>query len=111
MHERTIIRAGGLALIAGAAAFLGIFTFLAARFDYPAILDGSAAEVLPKPLATGAAGRAVWAVYGFLPIIWIPAGVAAFHALRTVREGSTRTGMDFAHLAALSMMSASSSAS
>ena len=104
MRERTIIRAGGVALIAGAAAFLGVFTFLAARFDYPAILEGSAAEVLPKLLATGAEGRLVWAVYGFLPIIWIPAGVATFHALRTVREGSTRTGMLFAHVAALSMM-------
>jgi hypothetical protein len=101
---RTTIRAGGVALIAGAAAFLGVFAFLAARFDYPAVLDGNAAEVLPKLLATGATGRAVWAVYGFLPIIWIPAGVAAFHALRPVREGSTRTGMYFALIAAISMM-------
>jgi hypothetical protein len=104
MRERTIIRAGGVALIAGALAFLGVFSFLAARFDYPAVLAGSAAEVLPNLLATGGTGRAVWAIYGFLPIIWIPAGVAAFHALRTVREGSTRTGMLFAVIAAISMM-------
>jgi hypothetical protein len=92
MREHTIIRVGGVALIAGAMAFLGVFAFLAARFDYPAVLDGSAAEVLPNLLATGATGRAVWAVYGFLPIIWIPAGVAAFHALRTVREGARAPG-------------------
>jgi Domain of unknown function (DUF4386) len=104
MREPTIIRFGGAALIAGAVAFLGVFAFLAARFDYPAVLDGSAEEVLPNLLATGAAGRAVWAVYGFLPIIWIPAGVAAFHALRPVREGSTRTAMLFALIAAISMM-------
>ena len=104
MRESTIIRAGGIALIAGAAAFLGVFTFLAVRFDYPAVLDGSAAEVLPKLLATGVSGRAVWALYGFLPIIWIPAGVATFHALRTEREGSARTGMLFAVVAAISMM-------
>ena len=104
MREHTIIRAGGVALIAGAVAFLGVFAFLAARFDYPAVLDGSAAEVLPNLLATGTTGRAVWAVYGFLPIIWIPAGVAAFHALRRVGEGSTRTGMLFALIAAISMM-------
>jgi hypothetical protein len=104
MREHTIVRAGGVALIAGAIAFLGVFAFLAARFDYPAVLDGSAAEVLPSLLATGATGRAVWAVYGFLPIIWIPAGVAAFHALRSVREGSTRVGMLFAMIAAVSMM-------
>jgi hypothetical protein len=100
----TSIRAGGFALIAAAVAFLGVFAFLAARFDYPAILDGSAAEVLPRLLATGATGRAVWAVYGFLPILWIPAGVAAFLALRHVREGSARIGMLFAFMAALSMM-------
>ena len=99
MREHTIVRAGGVALIAGAMAFLGVFTFLAARFDYPAVLDGSAAEVLPNLLATGAIGRAVWAVYGFLPIIWIPAGVAAFHALRSVREGSARIGMQLAMIA------------
>jgi hypothetical protein len=104
MGEHTIVRAGGLALIAGAMAFLGVFGFLAARFDYPAVLDGGAAEVLPKLLATGASGRAVWAVYGFLPIIWIPAGVAAFHALRSVREGSARIGMQLAMIAAVSMM-------
>jgi hypothetical protein len=104
MRDHTIVRAGGVALVAGALAFLGVFTFLAARFDYPAVLDGSAAEVLPRLLATGRTGRAVWAVYGFLPIIWIPAGVAAFHALRPVREGSTRIGMQFAMLAAISMM-------
>ena len=104
MREHTTIRAGGVALIAGAAAFLGIFAFLATRFDYPAVLDGRAAEVLPKLLATGATGRAVWAIYGFLPIIWIPAGVAAFHALRPVGEGSARTGMLFAVIAALTMM-------
>jgi hypothetical protein len=104
MREHMTIRAGDVALIAGAAAFLGVFGFLAARFDYPATLDGSAAEVLPKLLATGATGRAVWALYGFLPIVWIPVGVAAFQALRTVREGSARTGMLFALIAALSMM-------
>jgi hypothetical protein len=104
MHSHMTTRAGGLALIGGAVAFLGVFSFLAARFDYPEVLDGSAAEVLPKLLATGTAGRAVWALYGFLPLIWIPAGAGAFHALRPVREGSARTAMLFAVVAAISMM-------
>ena len=104
MRGHRTIRAGGLALIVGAAAFLGVFAFLAARFDYPAVLYGNAAEVLPKLLATGATGRAVWAIYGLLPILWVPAGVAAFHALRPVSGGSARIGMLFAVIAALSMM-------
>jgi hypothetical protein len=104
MRSDSTIRAGGMALIGGAVAFLGVFAFLAARFDYPAVLDGSAVDVLPKLLATGTMGRAVWALYAFLPLIWIPAGVAAFHALRPVREGSARTAMLFAVVAAISMM-------
>jgi hypothetical protein len=85
-------------------AFVGVFSFLAARFDYPAVLDGSASDVLPRLLATGVTGRAVWAVYGFLPLAWIPAGIGAFHALRGVREGSMRTAMQLAVLASISMM-------
>jgi len=44
------------------------------------------------------------ALYGFLPLIWIPAGVGAFHALRGVREGSMRVAMLFAVVAAISMI-------
>lgn len=104
MRNEPIIRTGGVALIAGAIAFLGVFAFLAARFDYPDILDGSAAEVLPRLLGMGQTGRAAWAVYSLLPLIWIPAGVGAFHALRDVREGSMRVAMLFATVAAVSMM-------
>lgn len=104
MRGLTTFRAGGIALVAGAVAFLAVFSFLAARFNYPDVLDGNAADVLPKLLATGAAGRAAWALYAFLPLIWIPAGVAAFHALRPVREGSMRIAMLFAVLSAISMM-------
>jgi hypothetical protein len=81
-----------------------VFSFLAARFDYPAVLDGSASDVLPRLLATGPTGRAVWALYGFLPLAFVPAGVAAFHALRREREGSMRTAMLFALLASVAMM-------
>ena len=104
MRSPSIVRIGGIFLIAGALAFMGIFAFLAARFNYPAVLDGTAAEVLPNLLATGGTGRTVWAIYGFLPLIWIPAGVGAFHALRHVREGSMRIAMQFALLSAVSMM-------
>jgi hypothetical protein len=98
------IRVGGIFLISGALAFIGVFAYLAAQFNYPQVLDGSAAEVLPSLLATGTTGRAVWAIYGFLPLIWIPAGVGAFHALRGVREGSMRVAMLFAVVSAISMM-------
>ena len=78
--------------------------YLAARFKYPEVLDGAAAEVLPALLATGSSGRAAWAFYALLPLIWIPAAVGAFHALRHTGEGSMRVATHFGTLAALSMM-------
>ena len=99
-----MIRAGGLCLTGGALAFLAVFSYLAANFDYPAVLDGPASTVLPSLLGTGTRGRLVWTIYAFLPLIWIPAGVAAFEALIVVRRGPMRLAMLFAFLAALTMM-------
>lgn len=104
MSTRTSIRAGGWALIVGALAFMGVFGYLAARFDYPAILDGAAGTVLPRLLATGPAGRAVWALYALLPLIWLPAGVGAYYALRRSHPGTMLLALQFAVLAAIAMM-------
>jgi hypothetical protein len=60
--------------------------------------------VLPALLATGGTGRAVWALYAFLPLFWIPAGAGAFQALRGRGEGSMRVAMHLATVAAISMM-------
>ncbi|MEK6376050.1 MAG: DUF4386 family protein [Acidobacteriota bacterium] len=102
--ERWTIRVGGLSLILGAIAFMAVFTFLAVRFNYPAVLDGKASEVLPALLSTGALGRAVWAIYALLPLIWIPAAVGAFHALRPHSEGTVRAGMLFAVVSSIAMI-------
>lgn len=104
IRSRSSIVAGGLALILGAIAFLVVFVYLAATFDYPAVLEGPADRVLPALLATGATGRFAWAVYALLPLIWLPAGVGAFDALRARAEGGMRLALLFATLAALSMM-------
>jgi hypothetical protein len=98
------ILAGGIALVGSALAFLGVFAYLAARFQYPEVLDGNAEDVLPALLATGTSGRAAWAVYAILPLAFIPAGVSAFVALRTRAAGPARVGMLVALVAALSMM-------
>jgi len=95
---------GGLALAAGAIGFLAVFAYLAARFNYPEVLDGSAEDVLPALLATGSSGRAAWAFYAILPLIWLPAGVGAFEALRDRARGPMRLAMLFAAVAAISMM-------
>lgn len=104
MRNRTVIRFGGFCLAGGALAFLGVFVYLAARFNYPEVLDGPAETVLPNLLAMGDQGRFVWAIYALLPLIWIPAGVAAYEALAPVRRGAMRLALMFAVVAALAMM-------
>lgn len=94
----------GVCLAGGALAFLAVFTYLAANFNYPDVLDGPAGTVLPSLLATGARGRLVWTIYAFLPLIWIPAGVAAYEALAPARRGAMRMALCCALLAALAMM-------
>lgn len=103
-NSNVSVRVGGLALILGAIAFMGVFGYLAAEFNYPDVLDGEARQVLPALLATGPAGRAVWAIYGFLPLIWIPAGVGAYVALRPSHPGAMLAALQFAMLSAISMM-------
>jgi hypothetical protein len=46
----------------------------------------------------------VWTIYAFLPLIWIPAGVAAFEALSPVRRGAMRLAMFSTLVAAIAMM-------
>ena len=99
-----VIHLGGLCLAGGALAFIAVFSYLAANFNYPDVLDGPAATVLPSLLGTGARGRMVWTIYAFLPLIWIPAGVAAFEALAPVRRGAMRLALFFALVACIAMM-------
>jgi len=95
---------GGWSLIVAALGFLAVFGYLAARFDYPDVLDGGAADVLPRLLALGAMGRAVWALYAFIPLLLIPAGIGAHAALRDAAPHAMRAALTFAMIAAVSML-------
>ena len=70
-------RIAGASLVLAAVSFIAVFVALAGRFDYPAILDRPAAEVLPRLLALGVQGRAIWAIYACIPLLLIPAGAGA----------------------------------
>jgi hypothetical protein len=98
------VRVGGFSLIAAAIGFTAIFMYLAARFNYPAVLDGSAADVLPKLLSLGTIGRGVWAAYALLPLLLIPAGIGAYVALRDSAPGAMKAALIFSVLAAVSML-------
>jgi hypothetical protein len=97
-------RAGGWSLIVAAAGFMVVFSYLAARFGYPDVLDGRASDVLPALLALGGTGRAVWAAYALLPLLLIPAGVGANAALRDVAPNAMRAALTFSVIAAVSML-------
>ncbi len=101
-HCRAVIIAGGLGFIVGALAFVSVFSYLAVHFDYPAILDGSAAEVLPRLHAGGSVMRAAWALYAFLPLLLIPGAVGAFFACPGNR-GAMTLALIAASLGALAM--------
>lgn len=84
-------RLAGNALLTAAVLFVGVFLFLAARFDYPAILDRPADEVLPRLRESGSLVRGVWMLYAAIPLLLLPAGVglAARHAAQGPLLAST----------------------
>ena len=89
MQHRLIILAGGSCFVVGALAFVSVFSYLAANFDYPGILDGSASEVLPRLLAGGSTMRAIWALYAFLPLLLVPGAIGAYFACPSSRGRMT----------------------
>lgn len=89
MPHRKMIVAGGISFIAGALAFIAVFSYLAAKFSYPDVLDGTAAEVLPRLRNGGATMRAVWALYAFLPLLLVPGALGAFFACPASRPRMT----------------------
>jgi hypothetical protein len=103
-HKNSSIRIGGVALIAAALGFVGAFAYLAVRFNYPDVLDAPAATALPRLLAMGTTGRAVWAFYSLLPLLLIPAAVGAHTALRSSDEAGMRVAVLFALVASMTMM-------
>jgi hypothetical protein len=89
MPHRKIIVVGGWSFIVGAVAFVAVFSYLAAKFNYPDVLDGAAADVLPRLRDGGGTMRAVWAIYAFLPLLLVPGAVGTFFACPSSRPRMT----------------------
>ena len=60
--------------------------------------------MLPRLIALGTTGRAVWLLYALIPLLLVPARVGATIALRDAAPGAARTGASFAFVSAFSMM-------
>jgi Domain of unknown function (DUF4386) len=90
---------GGWSLITATVLFAGVFTYLAMTFEYPDVLDRPAGEVLPRLLSLGSTGRAVWFLYGLIPLLLLPAGIGVEAASG---ETPTRLGRSARWLGAIS---------
>lgn len=97
-------RLGGRALIVAAILFIAAFSWLAEAFNYPDVLDGPSDQVLPRLLALGATGRAVWAGYAILPLLLVPAGVGAHAALARRAPARMQAALLLAVISAVVMM-------
>jgi hypothetical protein len=101
-HVATLI--GGTSLIAATLLFSAVFAYLARSFGYPEVLDLPAADVLPRLLTLGPAGRAVWVVYGLIPLLLIPTAIGVFAAGHRAAPLLSRAALVMAVLSALTMM-------
>lgn len=102
MQNRGTVVAGGVCFVVGALAFVLVFSYLAANFNYPDILDGSASEVLPRLHGGGTGMRTVWAIYAFLPLLLVPGAVGTFFACPSSR-GRMTLALVLGSVAAFSM--------
>jgi len=89
MTHRGMIITGGVSFIIGALSFVLVFSYLAMNFSYPDILDGSAADVLPRLSSGGRTMRAAWAVYALLPLFLLPAAVSTYLSCPASRDRMT----------------------
>ena len=97
-------RVGGAVLVGTSLGFIAVFSYLAASFGYPEVLDGEAATVLPALLAGGSAMRAAWAFYAALPVGIGVAATQLFPLLRGAGEQRARIGLVAAWVATLAMI-------
>ncbi len=95
---------GGVSLVAATILFAAVFSYLAAAFDYPAVLDRPAGDVLPALLALGKSGRAVWFVYGFIPLLLIPTARGVEEAVRAAAPRLGRAAVWLAVVSCAAMM-------
>jgi len=95
---------GGISLGIATILFAMVFGYLAAAFDYPAVLDRPAEEVLPALLSLGGTGRAVWAVYGLIPLLLLPTGRGVEDAGHTTAPHLGQVAMWLAAISAVAMM-------
>ena len=102
--SRNRVVLGGASLVAATILFAAVFSYLAATFDYPDVLDRPAGDVLPALLALGTTGRIIWLVYGVIPLLLVPTALGVNEAARVTAPRLGRAVVWLAGLSALAMM-------
>ena len=102
--SRTATVIGGGSLITATLLFSAVFVYLARSFGYPDVLDLPAADVLPRLLALGPTGRAVWVLYGLIPLLLVPTALGVYAAGRQAAPLTARVAAILAVLSAAAMM-------
>jgi hypothetical protein len=102
--NRSRIQTGGWSLIAATVLFAAVFSYLAAAFNYPDVLDGTAADVLPALLALGVKGRFVWVIYALIPLLLLPTGIGVDAAARSHAPAIGRLAKWLAVASAVAML-------
>ncbi len=100
----TVLKTAGVALIACSLGFIAVFSYLAAVFGYPDVLDHEAAQVLPRLAAGGGSLRAAWFVYSALPLGIVFAGAASARVLERGGLRLRNVGVAAAGAAGIAMM-------
>jgi Domain of unknown function (DUF4386) len=101
--SRVATRIGGGSLIAATLLFSAVFVYLARSFGYPEVLDLPAPDVLPRLLALGPTRRAVWVLYGLIPLLLVPTAMGVYAAGRQAAPMAARTALIMAVLSAATM--------
>lgn len=95
---------GGGSLIAATLLFSVVFVVLARSFGYPDVLDLPAAQVLPRLLALGPGGRAVWVLYALIPLLLLPTAIGVYAAGRHAAPLTAKAALILAVMSAAAMM-------
>lgn len=100
----TLLKSAGVVLIGSALSFIAVFSYLAANFGYPDVLDHDAAQVLPVLRAGGTSLRFVWFLYAALPLGFVYAAAASASRLRLGRPILEKFGVSGGVTAGISMI-------
>ena len=93
----------GITMIATSLGFVAVFSYLAATFGYPDVLDGEASAVLPALTAGGPKLRWIWALYAALPSGVALTAIVAYPFFRRSSESIARLGVVSAIVSAVAM--------